>query len=74
MKPLHKQIIRNILAAFIMLCAISACTLSERDTSSESAQTQRVVPQKSVEEMYEEKRREAVGKTIDIYDQILDNN
>ena len=74
MKSPNKQIIRNILAAVIMLSAISACTLSERNTSSSSAQTERVVPQKSEEEIYEEKRKEAVGTTIDIYNQILEDD
>ena len=74
MKTQNKQIIRNILVAVIILSVIPACTLSERNTNSSSAQTERVVHEKSDEEIYEEKRKEAVGTTIDIYNQILEDD
>ena len=69
-----KKIIRNILVAVMVLSAVSACTIPERETSSSYVQSERVLPQKSEEEIYEEKRNEAVGATIDIYNEILNDD
>ena len=74
MKSLIKNIIRNILVAVIMFSVVSSCTVPEQDTNSSVVQSERVVPQKSEEQIYMEKREEAVRGTIDIYNQILEDH